>query len=225
MRLITMMSWYDEAFDDLRAAVASAARVGATHLVAVDGAYALYPHSRPTSRVEEGDVIDEACRAHGISLLLYRPSCAWEGNEVGKRKVMLQLALALAESGDWLMVMDVDHRVVAYPFDVPERLTWIAENVAEVGFYEGLTADGTPALYEMRMFIRAVPGLRMGENHYSYIFPDGRTSTILKAGHGDAPVHDLRSVVVYHAVHDRNADRRAAQTAYYEQRDTLGIER
>lgn len=226
MKIITMLSWYNEEFNLLRETIRGAAACGSTELVAVDGAYALYPNAAPRSKWGQVTWIDTLCQRDGMGLTLRRPSGPWEGNEVAKREAMLQLALTIADEGDWLMILDADHHVAECNIDVAAALSGTDLNVAEIGFYESVDATGKPMLYEISTFIRAIPGTHMGTNHYTYIFPNGTTSTILRAGGGTALRLDLRQgVVLKHAVYEQPPERRERQTAYYDDRDRLGVEK
>ena len=224
MKIIAMLSFYDEDPALVAACIASVTEVGATHLVAVDGAYRLFPDGRPVSAWRTIDAVS-SCTSVGLGLLLYSPTVTWINNEVGKRSVMLGLAMAIAEPGDWLMVVDSDYIFERY-VNLHDLLSRVDEDVVEVGFYDARHPDGLPLIYEASLIMRAVPGLRMGDNHYTYISPSGRENTILRAGGGDAASYDATdTILVRHDVHQRDPERRARQTKYYEQRDQLGIEK
>jgi hypothetical protein len=60
MRLIALLSFYDEPAEALAECVQSLARAGCDHVVAVDGAYALYPEGKPMSPIEQVGTIAEA---------------------------------------------------------------------------------------------------------------------------------------------------------------------
>src|SRR6266498_1360247 len=57
LKIIAILSWFDESPSWLSACVASLARAGCSHLVAVDGAYRLYPDGRPHSGIAQQDAI------------------------------------------------------------------------------------------------------------------------------------------------------------------------
>ena len=75
----------------------------------------------------------------------------------------------------------------------------------------------------MRMFYRATPGMRMGTNHYTYLYPDGRHSVVMVGG-STIPAEWTREVRVHHRHFLRDDARHAAQTRYYEVRDTQNLE-
>ncbi len=97
MRLIGILSWYDERPDWLAATVASLAKAQVSHLVAVDGRYALYPDSRPSSPGVQHDAIVETCRGAGMGLTMHIPTEPWAGNEVAKRTFCFELAETVEE--------------------------------------------------------------------------------------------------------------------------------
>src|SRR6266498_2048177 len=81
MNIVASLIWYDE----------SPAWLSATlhgiiphidHLVAIDGAYVLYPEARNWSRPDQHETILYSCQAAGIGLTLHTPSTVWFGNEV-----------------------------------------------------------------------------------------------------------------------------------------------
>jgi hypothetical protein len=103
VKLIGLMSWYDEDASWLDRRHRQPLPRGMTHLVAVDGAYALFPDGRARSGVEQHRAISETCEGLGISSTIYAPQTVWTGNEVEKRSFMFRLGLAVADGPqDWL---------------------------------------------------------------------------------------------------------------------------
>lgn len=223
MKLIGMMSFFDENEDQLQSCVRDLHDLGVKILIVVDGPYALYPHTQIHSSPSQIDALRRECSRLDIAMWLYQPSEAWAGNEVEKRQIMLDLALSVYETGDWLVIWDADYQLYSLPslemiFEALEDTTC---DFAAVDFTDCLTDAGW---HEMRMFMRAQP-MSMGTNHHTYVLADGRRSQILsRPGMSTAGALDLREVRIRHRVADRDPERRARQTKYYERRDGGGIE-
>lgn len=126
-RVVGVLSWYDESASWVGAAVAGMARV-CDDIVAVDGAYALYPGGRPRSAPDQSEVILGTCEALGVGCVIHRPRDVWRGNEVEKRNHTLQLARALMDpapvddepTDQWVLIFDSDYRVIL--LDDPNRV-------------------------------------------------------------------------------------------------------
>lgn len=217
MRLIGILSWYDERADWLAATVASLAKAQVEHLIAVDGPYALYPDSRPSSASAQHDAIVETCRGAGMGLTLHIPDGPWAGNEVEKRTFCFQLAETIAEAyHDWYFICDADAYIVS-AIGHTTRLEATDCDVAEILMserYEDAAIHGSAPL---RCIYRAINGLHLDGNHYTYRTPDGRD---LNNG---VPACDLR-VEMEHRIRRDNSARRQAQLAYYERRDREAVE-
>lgn len=225
MRILGILSWYDEQPSWLAAAVASMCRAGMSHIIAVDGAYALYPDGirHPRSGTEQHQAIMDVCQAMQTGLTLHSPSDAYHGNETEKRSLGFKLAEQVAEDGDWYFLMDAD-QVITTAHAIHRSLAETDCDVAEALFYErgaDQEVNGMRALWPVRCIFRAIPGLRVAGKHYSYITPDGRDLW------GDPPYEPACStmVEVEHRTRWRSPLRKQAQDAYYKRRDELGVER
>ena len=154
------MSWYRESPTWLTYTVASAARF-CDHLIAVDGAYALYPdRPRGSSGADEHEAIARACNAAGIGFTLHVPSGPWLRNEVGKRQAMTELFVQLGRPGDWCFVIDADEVVIEAP-PKDRLLAQLAESEHPVGLisfgqrhdhYEWQPLDGSDVAPEDRQW-------------------------------------------------------------------------
>jgi hypothetical protein len=122
VRLHALLSFYDEPVELLVASIASLKLAGVDHLVALDGAYALYPDAKARSDANQHAVIVMTCRELDIACTLHAPSEPWAGNEPGKRTALFALGWALADDGDWFMVHDADTFIVKAPDDLKTRL-------------------------------------------------------------------------------------------------------
>jgi hypothetical protein len=227
MKIIAMLSYYDEQPNLLKRSVRGLARLGVDTIIAADGAYALYPDGKPYSSPETIHALCGAARDRRIHLILHQPDDVWAGNEVEKRQTMLDLAVSWSDVVDWLVVWDCDYKLLACPwkFNLKDRLQVTSCDVATIAFTEDPRADGEHDFYPMGMFLRAQRGIRMDGNHHTYLLPHGRRTQVLRRPvENEADALHMPDVKVLHDVHQRDPERRARQTAYYEQRDALGVE-
>lgn len=240
-RVCALLSWYDESPLWLAATVASLAGL-ADHLVAVDGAYALFPGGEARSPVEQHEAIVEAAAAARLGLTLHVPTERWAGNEVEKRNATVELARQVADEDWWLFVIDAD-MVVAHAEGVRQALAEAPEDVAA---YELVTRDDphrneTVAKYAreslwqkqsrqpLRGIYRALPHLRFEGAHY-VVRADcpGEPARYLWGRedlHALAPAADVRlELRVEHRSHLRDRERADQARGYYRVRDELGFE-
>jgi hypothetical protein len=236
-RVIGLLSWYSESAVWLAATVASAAKV-CDHLVAVDGAYFLYPEGRNRSGSEQAAIITDVAAAQGMGVTVHTPQSKWEGNEVEKRSFMFRLAEAVAEPDDWYLVLDGDEVVLDVPSDLKPRLAATDLDAAEVTFWENQDPHRDPKMadvsrqmlwsgqhrYPIRTLFRAIPGLHVSTNHYTYVTPDGRLLWGNSTDQEQAPALDCRDLLIEHRTHLRDLARRQAARDYYKLRDSTGIE-
>lgn len=224
MKVTAIIPWYDERPDWLAAAITSTARIRVDHLVAFDGAYALFPDAKPRSPLGQASVIVETCAALGIGLTLHVPDDRWYGNEVEKRSALV--AAGIATGADWLLAIDADYTITG-AFGVRAELERTDLDVAQVTLR---TSDGL-AHHPARMIFRALPGLEVGPAHWIWSVPgpDGRCRYLWgnETLHGpQEPALDLtQHCTIEHRVAGRNVERARAARAYYTVRDQLGIER
>lgn len=219
MRLICLLSWFDERPDWLAELVASVARAGADHVIAVDGAYALYPQARGSSGSTQAAVVAAAALGAGIGVTVHVPEQPWVGNEVEKRTVMFRLGHAIAESGrDWLWVCDADE-VITRGAGVRDELTCTDLDVGEVLLVEN--GGHLP----IRKLFRAQPGgIRVEERHCRYL--TGVDTVLWDAARPSQQVdaESLWDVRVLHRPADRDALRDQGRNSYYEVRRMAGVE-
>jgi hypothetical protein len=236
-RIIGLLSWYQESPVWLAATVASAAKV-CDHLVAVDGAYFLYPDGRNRSGSEQAAIITDTATACGMGATVHTPQSTWEGNEVEKRSFMFRLAETVAQPDDWYFVLDGDEVILDIPDDFKARLAATDLDVGEVTFWEHQDPQQDPKLakaarqfewsghhrYPIRILFRAIPGLKVEGNHYTYITPDGRLLWGNQVESQQEPALDCRDLLIEHRTHLRDLARRADAQRYYKTRDATGIE-
>lgn len=228
MRLIALLSFYDEPVSALALCVDGLAMAGASHVVAVDGRYAMFPSNGDVSPPDQRAHLDAACRHHGLSLTTFVPPRAWAGNEPEKRTWMFALGLACSEPGDWFWVIDGD-MVVTSADDLPARLEAAEEEAAEVLIEDVLARRASrpdwPARFPMRCVFRAQP-IVVGPQHWMY--RNLITGQVVWRGtdrQGLPPALDLTGhVTVEHRPHQRSVARTLAKDQYYTRRDQLGVE-
>ncbi|MFF7966755.1 hypothetical protein ACFZC3_15485 [Streptomyces sp. NPDC007903] len=223
MKVIGLLSWYEEPASWLAECVAGMAKL-CDHVVAVDGPYALFPGAtrKPASGAEQADTIARTAAGAGIGCTIHIPRAPWWGNEVQKRSAMFDLAMTLAEPGvDWLVRVDADEVVTAAPPDTRELLAATEHDVAEVTMWERDTDSGQDSQFPIRVAFRALPGIRVEQAHYVVTVPRADGGRRVLVGNDTvhraelaAPLWDVR---LEHRTRQRPLMRRAAKDQYYAQ--------
>ena len=174
MKLVALLTWYDEPSWCLTELVASLAAAGIDHLVAVDGAYMLYPLARPQSPGEQAQAILAAAQGASVGVSLYCPQDIWFGNEIEKRSFTFAAGHMVAVPGeDWLWIVDADERITE-ALGLREALERLDCDAASLMYDEvnGGTREGS---FPIRKFFRAQPtGIHLRHNHFSYWTGDGQ---------------------------------------------------
>lgn len=245
-RIIGLLCWYDESPSWLAECVASVAGV-VDHLIAVDGGYQFFPGAieRPLSRIEEADTIARTCSGLNIGLTLHREHRAFDGNEVEKRSLALDLAYNVAREQDWLLIFDADEVVRLKAPDLKEKLAETEFLVASYGLADALDIQSlrdaekvpVPTNYEsesvqpVRDLHRAVPGLHYEDAHYVLCttWPDGEKKYFRGMGATHEPMvpcYDATRLLCFeHKARRRAPERLQRRAEYYRRRDSYGIER
>jgi hypothetical protein len=228
VRLIALLSWYDEPLPNLAACLVTLReKLGVDHLVALDGRYALYPAEGDVSPASQAAALYAACEQLQMTADVIVPDRAWPG-EVEKRTALFAYGLAAAEPGDWFVVMDADQVVAEATVDVKAALAATDLDAADVTFRDKTQAekvpDGFPDRFVMRILFRAQE-IRVVGHHASYVAADGRQVWSADTRHYQVPGLDLaESVLVDHRPQARPLARLLAKNAYYTSRDDAGIE-
>jgi len=217
MKLVAMMSFWDEKPAWLSTVVSSAAAAGCNHIVCVDGPYALLSLTRSSSGVEQHDAIIRAASVAGIGLTLHVPDSPFVGNEVEKRSLMFRLALEITSEDDWLLSVDAD-MPVSKALGLRRRLEHTDLNAAEV------TLMDSGSRQSIRLLFRAMRGLEVADTHFNYRYPIGDSWSYLWGNRPLEPALQLHDITVEHWTDDRDPVRKAEQVKYYDRRDSLGIE-
>ena len=208
MKLVALLAWYDERPDWLTATVESLHLLEVDHLVAVDGAYEHFPGGTATSSPNQAAAIATAAARHHVRCEIHHPTARWP-SEVAKRNYLFREGQRVG--ADWYFVVDADELVESGGAKAALERTDL--DVAAVTLREGHVER------PLRMFFRAIPGLRVERNHHTYVTPDGRR---LWGGHPCEPALELRQVRVEHRARDAERSGRALQ--YYRRRDELALE-
>lgn len=231
MNVVGVLSWYDESPFWLAASVVGAAKL-CDHVVAVDGAYALYPGGKAWSTPEQAEAITEAAHAAGIGCTVHHPAGVWMGNQVEKRSLMFRLAAQITGDRDWVFVFDADDLVTQVPTDARDRLEQASEDVAAYTLWWTEDMHCTPGLEQAaqqvsypheasnryhRGLFRTLPGLRVEGAHYHYVAErDGRIVHL--RGHEDyhqlEPFLNLTDLRVQHRHPQRTRQRLDTSAAY-----------
>jgi hypothetical protein len=240
MKIVAILCWYDESPTWLSHVIAGAARAGCSHVVAVDGPYALYSSTERSSGVEQQDAIARACHASGLGLSMHVPDHAFIGNEIEKRNLAFRIAEQVTSEDDWLLVVDAD-MVVTRALGLRHDLEGTELDVASVQLvdrYDWHTDDGRSILpdgsgvaqktsHAHRALFRARRGLEVVNAHFIYRYPHGEDWRYLwgPENWNLEPALNLPNVEIEHWTRQRNAHRAELQKAYYATRDEARVER
>lgn len=216
MKVIGLLSWYEEPVSWLAETVASAAKL-CDHLIAVDGAYAEFPFglTKPASGTEQAEVILHAAAGAGIGCTIHASRQPWFGNEVEKRSFMFDLAMPFTTEDDWLFVIDADEVVSQVPVDIRDLLGKTEADVGEVQIWQRGDQDTTTT---GRRFFRALRGIRYQDCHYVVTAPAGTGVKVLSGDtrvHHLEPVQELWDVRLEHRTSKRGAVRTGLKNQYY----------
>ncbi len=163
MRLIALLAFYDEDETMLRECVTSL-ETCCDHLVALDGAYALFPKAKAHSGKKQTAAIVSTAKHLGMGVTYSAPAEPWQGNEVEKRNALFELGKAIAGQDDWFLIVDADMAVTS----VPSNLAWTLERTdCCVGTY-WLADPVWNGRHPIRLLFRNAPDLRVTTTHYGY---------------------------------------------------------
>jgi hypothetical protein len=235
VKIVALLCFFDELPTMLAATVASCGRL-CDHVIAVDGAYELFPQGAGASDSTQHEAIVRAAEAVGIGITLHVPTEKWQGNEVSKRNAMFELGRLVArEEGDWFLIIDADEVIVDVPGDVREQLAETECVAATYGLVDhfdlgkaapenqaGLRWVPSSVAHHVRGLYRNLPGLRVEGEHYRYTADIDGVPTDLWEG---VPALDLRHLRIAHHRDRRPVDRNRRAKDYYAIRDLAGAER
>lgn len=211
MKLVGLLSFFDEPEHFLHRTISTLPIAGVTHLVALDGRYARYPAAYDTSPSEQHEAIEQSCATAGISLHLHVHG-VWDGDEIEKRTALFAIGETITSPQDWYYVVDGDEEIIHAPDDLHAQLQHSVFDVAQVYLDQANPDPGFPK------FFRAARGLHCHGNHYTYRTGDGRYLW----GNGRTTRLEARlplNMTVKHHEHARSPARRTARLGYYTTRD------
>lgn len=212
MRICGLLSFFDEPEDDLHRLIASLPLAGVDHLVALDGRYRTFPAPVDTSPHEQHEAIMAACDQASIGLTLHVEG-PWD-SEIQKRSYLFALGEKNTEPTDWYYICDGDEQVT-HAHDVRNTLADTTFDVAQIQL---LGRDAAP---DFPKYFRAIRGLHVYANHYTYRTPDGRYLW----GHAHTTILQPRAIVDMQVMHHARSTRRRTQAiGYYITRDHAHIE-
>jgi hypothetical protein len=226
VRLIALLNWFDERDDWLERGIRSLAKAPVDVVVAVDGAYKLFPDGRASSPPSNAETIRRACDEIGAECVIHTPETTWQGNEVEKRTFLFRLAEDVAEPNvDWLFVWDADQhlgrcknlkpRLAATDRDAADLLVIEPPDPRERNPCRPGTNIPMPVQLDVRLMYRAIPGIHCHDNHYTYRTPDGRYLWGNAVTDPLVPGLDLHDVQVLHKTKLRTDSRGGRQLRYY----------
>lgn len=226
MRVIALLSWYAEPVSWLAELVASMGRAGVDHVVALDGAYWLYPKGQARSEGDQADTIRRTAAGCGMAATVSVPQMPWMGNEVEKRDRLFALGHAVSSPGDWFWVCDGDEVIEEVPRDLRTRLALAEESVATCRLRVQLDVQQDSEFFPLPKLFRAGDGpIHVVERHDRYVGPDGEQLWVNDGAGEVVPWLTLDDLTVLHRVHQRPAYRVLQRAAYYAARDEAGAER
>jgi len=239
MKVVALISWWEEDPSWLAATVSSAAKL-CDHVVAVDGAYALMPGGTARSEPTQAEVVLRTCDALGMGCTIVRPKDVWHGNEVEKRTFCFAECRNVVTPGeDWIIVLDGDDVLTDVPDDTRMRLELTDMDVAEVLLWdrETWTKDETAAaaremelpphsIQKQRRIFRAADEIVVAGAHFCYQARHGdKTSWYWGThSHGLTPSLTLHEVRIEHRTKHRDKWRKRQAQDYYERRNALRAE-
>jgi len=221
VKVVALISFFDERPDWLSACVASLNGV-ADHIVAVDGAYRLFPQAEAHSGDIQAGAIVGTAQALEMGVTYMAPQTPWLRNEVEKRNHALQLALLECEPDvDWILVIDADSLVTSCPHDFRDVLADTKENVGS--YYITEDFEGGTGKYGARYLYRAHPTLHIRYAHFDYRRLDASGNEVCLWENGGLPCCPT-DLVIEHRRNQRNEQRNKRAQRYYLLRDSHKIE-
>jgi hypothetical protein len=247
MKVIGLLSWFDESPTWLAATVASFGRI-CDHVVAVDGRYSMYEDDRTSSTTEQHEAIVETCRGTGLGLTLdvaRRPYAT----EMEKRTHLFQLASIHAETfRDWFFILDGDEVLIEAPgrkhvHSVLKTLTERKQSVATAQLFEVVDPHADARRDEISRkvetdlhystttprFWRALADMRVTGYHYHYsgIAEHGDREVLWGSASSEdlVPWHHFgEDVLIENRCLKRAITRKKKRDEYYHLRDLSKIE-
>lgn len=223
-----LVSFYDEPIENIAHCLVGLRRARIGHVVALDGAYRLFPNGAAASPANQHAAWVTGARELGMSCTLHVPATVWEGNECEKRTALFAHALAASKPGDWFVVVDGDEFITDVPDDLEARLQATDLDVGEIQALDVIARRigrlDMPERFPVRKFFRA-QSITVGPAHCTYRAADGRLLWGETRTQKSEPTFEIADMTVEHHADRRPFDRLTAKLAYYRARDDARIER
>ena len=237
MKIYALLNWYDERPDWLAATVASASKL-CDGIVAVDGAYFLYPDSLrfPTSGAAQATAIMETALSLDMSCTIHVPTEPWAGNEVGKLQYLFDLGVP-EPMEDWFFRIDGDELLTDVPFDARDRIEKTDLHAVDLRMWVRTDGVTRHEMWPIRRLWRVVHDMRVGPAHHIMsgtvrgqdMHGHPWSQQLILADSADrarqTPGLDMPDLRMEHRNRQRNPDRLERKDRYYAQRDALGVEK
>jgi hypothetical protein len=199
MKLFGILSWYNESPTWLAACVASMARIGVDHVIAVDGRYPHFAIGEDVcSPIEQAEMIAGVAEGCGMGLTMIRPTRSTRPlTEPEKRTLCFNLLNLIATPfEDWCVVVDADelftkpgnglHREILSVPDTTHTIGCLVTNTVDpfaepaadndvnnktTEFHQKFVIDPAFTSYQSR-FWRVLTDMHVRGTHYSYVGTD-----------------------------------------------------
>lgn len=213
MRILALISFYDEQPADFRLTILSLAGFVDAVLV-LDGAYKDWPDGRPASPGWQIEALGDVCAEAKLPFHYWAPPVVWEHNDLGKRQALMDFARDVG--GDWVLVIDADEMIVTHGMSRPRliRTDLDVASISRCGIspFAADRATGAQPLLAARNLMRLTPGLTLEVAHGMY-----RNERGCLWNPDDAEALDLtKELLLYHFPRSNADQREAARAAYYE---------
>jgi len=228
MKIYALLNWYDERPDWLAATVASASKL-CDGIIAVDGAYFLFPDSLryPTSGAAQPTAIMETALSLDMSCTIHVPDGPWVGNEVGKLQYLFDLGVP-EPMEDWFFRIDGDELLTDVPYDARDRIEKTERHAVDLRMWVRTDGVTRHEMWPIRRLWRCVDQMTVGPAHHIMHGLVGGERIVLADSENrqcqtlglDMP--DLR---MEHRNRQRNPERLERKDQYYRRRDELGVEK
>ena len=217
MRICAAIAWYDETVEFLYRSVTSLEGL-VDEIVAIDGAWELFPDGTPASAPDQEEAVWAAARAIGIPVRVKVPDRVW-ASQVEKRAALMELA---GEHSEWVLVVDADEYVAHCDADVVRAgLAATDVAVAYVSWRNlNQTAETMPGTTPVsglnRRLFRAGTTVRIVHSGYFY---EGRSVLVT-----DDAIDFRECLAMEHDNINRGAERNARAREYRYARQREGVE-
>ena len=197
-------------------------------IVAVDGAYFLYPDSLryPASGASQATAIMETALATGMSCTIHVPTEPWFGNEVGKLQHLFDLGVPKPME-DWFFRIDGDELLTDVPYDARQRIDETDLHAVDLRMWVRTDGVTRHEMWPIRRLWRVMPEMKVGPAHHIFHgVVDGKRITLADSQDRarQTPGLDMPDLRMEHRNRQRNPERLERKDRYYAQRDALGVE-